>query len=382
MATVKLSPVANENAYQNNDGLALSGGFVFTYTAGSDSSKATTYSDSTGETPNENPIQLDSSGRLPVTMWLDEDITYHIVITDTDGTTVIKDWDDITGTVSSGGGGGVSFPLARSNVNDDSNVNIEWTNGSTNQSTRVRGTLGNGEGGGTVFMHDAYLDTDGQWHEVWSTIDNSGSDAGGFIMHIPNLEVDNFSTSSGLVTQIDVGDGLFLPNGAVGEVQLNMNSETLPATATQTASNTITYLGKVTQNILNNAYTFRGYAAGTCTASGTSTVTFNPKIGDNGNNFDANIATHSMTTAAGTSNFEYTFTFTVRNNTFAGSAEVMGSCISSDVVGISISQVNVFAPTLATSINFSNGNSFGLAVGTNSSGTTISVTNFYIEMVR
>ena len=83
--TVALAPLPRLRFVDNN-GNALSGGKLFTYVAGSSpSTKQATYVDSTGATPNTNPIILDSRGEANV--WLDTSKKYKFTLapkTDTD----------------------------------------------------------------------------------------------------------------------------------------------------------------------------------------------------------------------------------------------------------------------------------------------------------
>jgi hypothetical protein len=59
-----LSPVGKQY-FTDGNGLPLSGGFVYTYAAGT-ATPATTYSDLALATPNANPIVLDSAGRCVI----------------------------------------------------------------------------------------------------------------------------------------------------------------------------------------------------------------------------------------------------------------------------------------------------------------------------
>jgi hypothetical protein len=80
--TVTLAPLAKQQFNQN--GVPLAGGKLFTYNAGT-TTKALTYTDSTGDTPNTNPIILDSNGQCGV--WLLPTNAYKFVLspsTDTD----------------------------------------------------------------------------------------------------------------------------------------------------------------------------------------------------------------------------------------------------------------------------------------------------------
>lgn len=75
----------------DDDGAPLSGGFLYTYQAGTITPHET-YTDSTGDTPNTNPVILDSGGRC--NLWLDT-TSYKFVVTDSNGD-VIRTTDDVS----------------------------------------------------------------------------------------------------------------------------------------------------------------------------------------------------------------------------------------------------------------------------------------------
>lgn len=78
-----LSPLPIQKFFASN-GRPLVGGKLFTYTAGT-TTKVATYTDSTGGTPNTNPVILNFRGEANV--WLDPTLTYKFVLspsTDTD----------------------------------------------------------------------------------------------------------------------------------------------------------------------------------------------------------------------------------------------------------------------------------------------------------
>lgn len=94
--TVYLSAFAGAGAqFFTNDGQILSGGKIYTYTAGT-STPTNTYTSDVGVSLNANPIILDSSGRLPEDMWLSEGVKYRFVLTDSDNVQ-IRTYDDIPG---------------------------------------------------------------------------------------------------------------------------------------------------------------------------------------------------------------------------------------------------------------------------------------------
>jgi len=101
-----ISPIFNDPSFNDNQGNPLSGGLIFTYEAGSSSILKDTFTTPAGDVANSNPIVLDSSGRLPTSIWLSEGEAYNLVLTKSDGTTVLKGFDDVTGATSGDGGGG------------------------------------------------------------------------------------------------------------------------------------------------------------------------------------------------------------------------------------------------------------------------------------
>src|SRR5579863_5466822 len=82
-AMVSISPTPIQRFVDSN-GNALSGGQLFTYQAGT-TTKVATYTDSTGNTQNTNPIILNQRGEASI--WLSPTQTYKLVLataTDTD----------------------------------------------------------------------------------------------------------------------------------------------------------------------------------------------------------------------------------------------------------------------------------------------------------
>lgn len=74
--TTTLSPSPKQQ-FTDANGKPLSGGFLFTYLAGT-VTKMPTYTDSTGTTPNTNPIVLDSRGEC--NCWLVDGTAYKFVL--------------------------------------------------------------------------------------------------------------------------------------------------------------------------------------------------------------------------------------------------------------------------------------------------------------
>jgi hypothetical protein len=106
--SVFLSAFAGVGAqFFDNNGNILSGGKLWTYTAGTTTPQAT-YTDSSGGTPNTNPIILNAAGRTTQAIWLTEGVSYKFVLM-TSTNVVIGTYDDVAG------------------VNDFSIEGIAWT---------------------------------------------------------------------------------------------------------------------------------------------------------------------------------------------------------------------------------------------------------------
>lgn len=94
--SVYLSAFAGAGAqFFTDDNEVLSAGLIYTYEAGT-STPLATYTSSAGTQANPNPIVLDSGGRLPEDMWLEEGEVYRFVLQDSDGVQ-IGAYDNIPG---------------------------------------------------------------------------------------------------------------------------------------------------------------------------------------------------------------------------------------------------------------------------------------------
>lgn len=94
---VNLSPLGGVAAqFFNNDGVPLSGGLIYTYTAGTNT-PANTYTTGAGTIAHSNPIVLDSAGRVPTgEIWLLDGTAYKFVIKDAQNN-LIGTYDNIVG---------------------------------------------------------------------------------------------------------------------------------------------------------------------------------------------------------------------------------------------------------------------------------------------
>ena len=91
-----LSAFAGAGAqFFSNNGLPLSGGLLYTYTAGT-STPALTYTSSTGLIANTNPIVLDATGRVVNEIWFPSGTAFKFVLQDA-SFNQIGTWDNIPG---------------------------------------------------------------------------------------------------------------------------------------------------------------------------------------------------------------------------------------------------------------------------------------------
>lgn len=94
--SVNLSPLGGAGwQFLDNSGNVLSGGLLYTYSAGT-TTPLTTYQDATGTTANANPVVLDAAGRVSGEVWLTAGLNYKLVLKTSTGTTL---WtaDNISG---------------------------------------------------------------------------------------------------------------------------------------------------------------------------------------------------------------------------------------------------------------------------------------------
>lgn len=95
---VVLSPLAGAAAqFFDNNGDPLSGGKLFTYSAGTTTPRVT-YTSSSGSIPHTNPIILDAAGRVPGgEIWLTDGVEYKFTVT-TSTNVLIGTYDDVVST--------------------------------------------------------------------------------------------------------------------------------------------------------------------------------------------------------------------------------------------------------------------------------------------
>jgi len=108
---VNLSPVAGAAAqFFDNSGNVLTGGKLYTYSAGT-TTPAVTYTSNSGITAQPNPIVLNAAGRVPDSgeIWLSDSVSYKFVLKDTNDV-LIATWDNLYGISN------VTLPISSANV--------------------------------------------------------------------------------------------------------------------------------------------------------------------------------------------------------------------------------------------------------------------------
>jgi len=99
--TILLSPLGGAGwQFFDNNGVPLSGGLLYTYSAGT-TTPLTTYTTSAGSVANTNPIVLDSAGRPPNEIWLTGGYSYKFVLK-TSASVTIWTMDNLGGLPSAG----------------------------------------------------------------------------------------------------------------------------------------------------------------------------------------------------------------------------------------------------------------------------------------
>jgi hypothetical protein len=129
--TVSLSPIAGAGwQFFDNNGVALSGGKLYTYAAGTTTPQST-YTSVSGGTANANPIVLDSAGRVSGSneVWLTNGLSYKFILKTSVDTQLwsadnifgINDFNSLIPIVynSTGTGSTVAFNLSSSPVNEN-----------------------------------------------------------------------------------------------------------------------------------------------------------------------------------------------------------------------------------------------------------------------
>lgn len=177
---VSLAPFLKFRGFDNT-GAPLVGGKLFTYAAGG-TVKQATYTDSTGVTPNENPIILDSRGECDI--WLTTNLFYKLVLAPTNDTDPPANafWteDNISGiTASTSNANNAQLNVAQS---------FSQTQSFTAGLVMAQSTFASLPGASTVPINTQYMVTDvGLNGSLWQTNGTAWFPVGG----IANLYAQN-----------------------------------------------------------------------------------------------------------------------------------------------------------------------------------------------
>jgi hypothetical protein len=98
MASVNLSPLFNGQTLFGPTALPLTGGQIFTYQAGS-TTPLTTYTTSSGNIAQTNPVVLGTDGKLVQELWLQSGYSYKFVVEDSTNA-IIATYDNIAGIIT------------------------------------------------------------------------------------------------------------------------------------------------------------------------------------------------------------------------------------------------------------------------------------------
>lgn len=190
-AAVYSLPWGPRPQFVDANGVPMSSGTLTFYAAGS-TTPQNTYTDSTGGTPNANPITLNSRGETPNEVWLTGGSSYKMVLKDSAGATV---WtvDNIAG------------------VNDTTGSQSEWISGPA--PTYVSATSFTLSGDQTSTFHiGRRLKTTNSGGTIYSTITNSVFGASTTITvenDSGNLDSGLSAVSYGLISQANGSDPAF-----------------------------------------------------------------------------------------------------------------------------------------------------------------------------
>jgi hypothetical protein len=304
-----LTPVAKMQ-FIDAAGVPLAGGLLYTYAAGTTDLQAT-YTDSTGATPNTNPIVMDSRGEANV--WLGS-ATYKFKLCDADNNEL---WtvDNISAPTAS------LSPVLSGNVTIDSDSSgpaLKITQTGTGPVLRVQDSI---DPDATPFIIDAY-----------------GSVGIGTQSPAASLDVSDGEiqlTSGGIartVISADASNSTFSASSARGMI-LKTNG-TNRITISDTGATTLT-----------GATTFSGGISGNTTVTGTLTSTGALTVSAGGASITGN------STVTGTLNATSTLTAQNGLTVSAGGAGITGTLTANSGVTVPSGGVNVTGTVTATTFS-------------------------------
>lgn len=284
---VILSPLAGAGwQFFDDNGDPLTGGLIYTYAAGT-TTPLTTFTDSTGATPNTNPIVLDSAGRVTAQVFLTTGSSYKFVL-QTSASVTIWTKDNIDGipessitslrlngstsgyvdlqTVPVAGANTITFPAATGTVLLDPNTAFTGTSTfETISATKdISGRTLNASGSITVGSY-LYGSGTGQFKiPEGTTAQRAGSFTGIGSITATTLSLSSVSAGTAYVGATITGTGVTAGTRITAFVTGTGGAGTYTVSASQTvASTTITDQAVAGMMRYNSTLsTFEGYSAG------------------------------------------------------------------------------------------------------------------------
>ena len=282
---VILSPLAGAGwQFFDNNGVPLNGGLLYTYAAGT-TTPQTTYTSSTGATPNSNPIVLDSAGRVAGEVWLTTSVNYKFVLQTADAVTLWT-YDNIAGvpastitslringstsgyvdltTVPVAGANTITFPASTGTVLLNPNTNFTGTSTfeTISASYDISGRTLNASGSLTVSSM-VYGSGTGQFKiPVGTTAQRAGTFNGNGSISGTTLSIATVSTGSLYVGATITGTGVTAGTRVTAFGTATGGAGTYTVTPSQTVSTTVITDVPVAGMIRFNSSltTFEGYS--------------------------------------------------------------------------------------------------------------------------
>jgi hypothetical protein len=300
---VNLSPYGGVGAqFLDNSGNVLTGGKIFTYSAGTTTNQVT-YTTSAGNIPHSNPIILDASGRVPSggEIWLTDGFSYKFILRDANDV-LIATYDNVTGInsnfvaftnqqeIQTATAGQTVFNLATITYQPATNSLTVFVDGVNQYGPGAQYAYLETDGDTVTFVNGLHVGAEVKF--TTSQLNSSASQSDAFQVSYTPPFTGSVATSVGnklaqTVSVMDfgaVGDGVtddttaiqnaldYVKNIGGGEVYLPAGTYKCDSQLTLTSANGVRILG-ASKNILRTGSTiinYTGTASPFITISGTS----------------------------------------------------------------------------------------------------------------